>query len=31
MFRDAPIREGKFNYMEFVKILKYGKKDADDQ
>jgi len=31
MFRDAPIKDGKFNYMEFVKILKYGKKDQDDQ
>ncbi len=28
-FRDAPIKNGFFNYQEFVKILKYGQKDQD--
>ncbi|KAK7100372.1 myosin regulatory light chain 12B-like [Littorina saxatilis] len=30
MFRDAPIKRGNFDYNEFTKILKYGKKEADD-
>ena len=28
-FKDAPIRNGLFDYQEFVKILKYGRKDQD--
>ncbi|XP_041359910.1 myosin regulatory light chain 12B-like [Gigantopelta aegis] len=27
MFRDAPIKRGNFDYLEFTRILKYGKKD----
>ncbi|KAK7495934.1 hypothetical protein BaRGS_00012924 [Batillaria attramentaria] len=30
MFRDAPIKKGNFDYMEFTRILKYGKKEADE-
>ena len=28
-FKDAPIKNGLFDYQEFVKILKYGQKDQD--
>jgi Ca2+-binding EF-hand superfamily protein len=28
-FKDAPIKKGVFDYQEFVKILKYGRKDED--
>ncbi len=28
-FKDAPITKGVFDYQEFVKILKYGRKDED--
>lgn len=28
-FKDAPIKNGFFDYQEFVKILKYGRKDQD--
>jgi Ca2+-binding EF-hand superfamily protein len=28
-FKDAPIKNGVFDYQEFVKILKYGRKDED--
>ena len=28
-FKDAPIKDGQFDYQEFVKILKYGRKDQD--
>ena len=27
MFREAPIRKGNFDYLEFTRILKHGKKD----
>jgi len=31
MYREAPInKEGQFNYREFVRILKHGSKDKDD-
>jgi len=29
MYRDAPIKKGNFDYLEFTKILKYGKKEED--
>ncbi|CAF3894993.1 unnamed protein product [Rotaria magnacalcarata] len=29
LFKEAPIKDGLFDYQEFVKILKYGKKDQD--
>ncbi|CAF4167255.1 unnamed protein product [Rotaria sp. Silwood2] len=29
LFKDAPIKNGLFDYQEFVKILKYGRKDQD--
>ena len=29
LFKDAPIKDGLFDYQEFVKILKYGRKDQD--
>lgn len=28
-FKDAPVKNGLFDYQEFVKILKYGRKDQD--
>jgi len=32
LFHGAPIdREGNFNYVEFTKILKHGKKDEDEK
>ncbi|XP_077991118.1 myosin regulatory light polypeptide 9 [Glandiceps talaboti] len=30
MFREAPIKQGNFDYVEFTRILKHGKKDKDD-
>ena len=30
MFRDAPIKRGNFDYLEFTRILKYGKKENDE-
>jgi Ca2+-binding EF-hand superfamily protein len=27
MFREAPIKKGNFDYNEFTRILKHGKKD----
>ena len=30
MYREAPIRGGNFDYVEFIRILKHGKKDKDD-
>ena len=27
MYREAPIKNGNFNYVEFTRILKHGKKD----
>ncbi|CAF4561750.1 unnamed protein product, partial [Rotaria socialis] len=29
LFKEAPIKNGLFDYQEFVNILKYGKKDQD--
>jgi myosin regulatory light chain 12 len=29
LFKDAPIKNGLFDYQEFVKIIKYGRKDQD--
>ncbi|XP_064604643.1 myosin regulatory light chain 2, smooth muscle minor isoform-like [Liolophura sinensis] len=29
IFRDAPIKKGEFNYVEFTRILKHGTKDQD--
>ncbi|XP_021963081.1 myosin regulatory light chain sqh [Folsomia candida] len=31
MFREAPIKNGSFNYVEFTRILKHGAKDKDEQ
>ena len=30
MFREAPIKKGDFDYVEFTRILKHGQKDKDD-
>lgn len=30
MYREAPIRGGDFDYVEFTRILKHGKKETDD-
>ncbi|KAM3723571.1 Myosin regulatory light chain [Dirofilaria immitis] len=30
LFRDAPIRNGMFDYVEFTRMLKHGTKDKDD-
>uniref|UniRef100_A0AC34QJL2 EF-hand domain-containing protein n=1 Tax=Panagrolaimus sp. JU765 TaxID=591449 RepID=A0AC34QJL2_9BILA len=30
LFRDAPIVDGKFNYIEFTRMLKHGTKEKDD-
>ncbi|KAI0209908.1 Myosin regulatory light polypeptide 9 [Lamellibrachia satsuma] len=30
MYREAPIRNSNFDYVEFTRILKHGKKDKDD-
>lgn len=30
MFREAPIKNGLFNYMEFTRILKHGAKETDE-
>lgn len=27
MFREAPLKNGMFDYVEFTRILKHGKKD----
>jgi len=29
LFRDAPIKDGRFNYIEFTRMLKHGTKDQD--
>lgn len=31
MFREAPIKNGMFDYTEFTRILKHGAKDKDEQ
>ena len=30
MFREAPIKDGMFDYKEFTRILKHGAKDKDE-
>jgi len=30
IFREAPLKNGNFDYVEFTRILKHGKKDKDD-
>jgi len=30
MYREAPIKNSNFDYVEFTRILKHGKKDKDD-
>lgn len=30
MYREAPIKGGNFDYVEFIRILKHGKKEKDD-
>lgn len=30
MYREAPIKKGHFDYVEFTRILKHGKKEKDD-
>jgi len=30
MYREAPIKSGKFDYLEFTRILKHGAKEKDD-
>lgn len=30
LFRDAPIKNGMFDYVEFTRMLKHGTKDKDD-
>ena len=30
MYREAPIKNGMFDYVEFTRILKHGKKERDD-
>ena len=31
LFRDAPIKNGMFDYVEFTRMLKHGTKDKDEQ
>lgn len=31
MYREAPIKGGLFDYIEFTRILKHGAKDKDEQ
>ena len=31
MYREAPIKNANFNYVEFTRILKHGAKDLEDQ
>lgn len=31
MYREAPIKNGMFDYIEFTRILKHGAKDKDEQ
>lgn len=31
LFKDAPIKDGMFNYIEFTRMLKHGTKDKDEQ
>ena len=31
MYKEAPIKNGMFDYVEFTRILKHGAKDKDEQ
>jgi len=31
LFKDAPIKNGQFNYVEFTRMLKHGTKEKDEQ
>jgi len=31
LFRDAPIKNGRFDYVEFTRMLKHGTKEKDDE
>ena len=31
MYREAPIKNGMFDYVEFTRIVKHGAKDLEDQ
>lgn len=31
MYREAPIKDTMFNYVEFTRILKHGAKEKDEQ
>jgi hypothetical protein len=31
MYREAPIKNALFDYIEFTRILKHGAKDKDEQ
>lgn len=31
MYKEAPIKDGMFDYVEFTRILKHGAKDPDDK
>ena len=31
MYREAPIKGGQFDYLEFTRILKHGAKEKDEQ
>lgn len=31
MYREAPIKNNLFDYIEFTRILKHGAKDKDEQ
>ena len=31
LFREAPIKDGMFDYQAFTRILKHGAKEKDDQ
>ena len=31
LYKEAPIKNGQFDYVEFTRILKHGAKDPDDK
>jgi hypothetical protein len=31
LFHDAPIKKGQFDYMEFIRMLKHGTKDTEEE
>lgn len=31
LFKDAPIKNGLFNYIEFTRMLKHGTKEKEEQ